>query len=67
VANLCCLVRIFRPVFKRRFELLSVRFWTALKTKAEKEKADARWLESITPVGEQPFSMVVPYKTWVGG
>ncbi|KIJ93146.1 hypothetical protein K443DRAFT_684765 [Laccaria amethystina LaAM-08-1] len=58
--------RIFRPVFKRRFELLSVRFWTALKTKAEKEKADARWLESITPVGEQPFSMVVPYKTWVG-
>jgi len=38
----------------------------AFKTEEEKEKADARWLESITPVGEQPFSMVVPYTTWVG-
>jgi len=30
----------------------------------EKMKMEDQWLDSISPVGAHPFSIIVPYKTW---
>ncbi|KAJ3513896.1 hypothetical protein NLJ89_g2692 [Agrocybe chaxingu] len=58
-------IRVFRPVFYRRVHHAWIRFLMLFKSsRFEKLKLEDAWLDSITPVGENPFTMVVPYKTW---
>ncbi|KIM37735.1 hypothetical protein M413DRAFT_448252 [Hebeloma cylindrosporum] len=56
--------RVFRPAFARRFQHKWVKITSLFKSPAEKVRVEARWLESIAPIGQHPFKMVVPYNTW---
>jgi len=56
--------RVFRPAFARRFQHNWVHLTSLFKSPVEKIRREARWLESITPIGRDPLKMVVPYKTW---
>ena len=55
---------MFRPAFAKRFQYNWVRLTSLFKPREEKIRAEARWLESIAPIGKHPLRMVVPYKTW---
>ncbi|KAG6842020.1 hypothetical protein C0991_003546 [Blastosporella zonata] len=55
--------RVFRPVFRIRFQHSLLRLQSIFKSKAEKIKAEDEWLDSISPLGADPFNHVVRYNT----
>ncbi|KAF4623032.1 hypothetical protein D9613_002370 [Agrocybe pediades] len=57
--------RIFRPVFRIRLEHLWIRIQMFFMSPLKAVKLEDRWLDSITPVGANPFSVVIPYRTQV--
>ncbi|KAG6907549.1 hypothetical protein DXG01_008535 [Tephrocybe rancida] len=59
-------IRVFRPVFRIRFQHSLLRLQTIFKSKAGKIKAEDEWLDSISPVGGDPMNYVVRYNTWAG-
>jgi hypothetical protein len=36
------------------------------KTRAEKIRAEDRWIDSISPIGADPFNLAVSYTSWAG-
>ncbi|TFK37231.1 hypothetical protein BDQ12DRAFT_667169 [Crucibulum laeve] len=56
--------RVFRPVFAIRIRYRLLRWSIMFKPKKVQDVAEDRWLDSITPIGANPFTMVVPYRSW---
>ncbi|KAF8957170.1 hypothetical protein BDZ97DRAFT_1847636 [Flammula alnicola] len=56
--------RVFRTFFLRRFQYRWVMLRGLFKSREQKLLLEDRWLDSITPVGANPFTMVVPFTSW---
>jgi hypothetical protein len=59
-------VRVFRPVFVIHLTNLFHELRNLGQSRAFKEEEGMKWLDSISPVGANPFDCVVTYKTWAG-
>jgi hypothetical protein len=57
------LVRIFRPAISIRFEYYVFRLRNLFASRSVLAKKKEGWLESITPIGANPFEHVIVYKT----
>lgn len=57
-------LRVFRPVFAIRLRYWWAMLRTMLMSRQEREKEEDRWLDSLCPLGQNPFEMVVPYTSW---
>jgi hypothetical protein len=57
-------VRIFQPVFNMRFSHFLFRLKTFGQPAAVKEEEEMKWLDALSPIGENPLNKVTVYKTW---
>ncbi|KAF8648197.1 hypothetical protein AX16_006336 [Volvariella volvacea WC 439] len=57
--------RVFRPVFQIRISYRLLRLRIFLKSKKEQELEEDKWLESISPIGENPLAMSTTFYTRV--
>ncbi|KAF8890839.1 hypothetical protein CPB84DRAFT_1963827 [Gymnopilus junonius] len=56
--------RIFRPAIRLQSYRRWLYFLGLFRSKAASMKMEDDWMDSITPVGANPFTMFVPYRTW---
>lgn len=54
------------PVIRVRLSAGLLRVRTLLKSPAEKRKARQLWLDSISPIGVNPFDVKITYSEWAG-
>ena len=63
----CCrAVRVFSPLFHLRFRFLLFRLSLLLHSRQERKKAQDKWLENLSPIGESPFEKTITYHAWAG-
>lgn len=51
-------------MFKVWFEEFLLRVRILFKSRKEKQRITAEWLESKMPIGTNPFEVAIPYRTW---
>ncbi|PPQ82856.1 hypothetical protein CVT24_008288 [Panaeolus cyanescens] len=56
--------RVFRPVFALRIQRRWMRICASFKSPANRVRIHDQWMESISPIGENPLQMMVPFKSW---
>ena len=59
-------VRVFSPLFHLRFRFLLFRLSLLLHSRQERKKAQDKWLENLSPIGESPFEKTITYHAWAG-
>ncbi|KAI0049056.1 hypothetical protein FA95DRAFT_1588454 [Auriscalpium vulgare] len=57
-------IRVFWPAVQLRYRYLLFRLSLILKSRKAQEEAKAKWLESLSPIGQNPFDKLVVYKAW---
>ncbi|KDQ23283.1 hypothetical protein PLEOSDRAFT_1048928 [Pleurotus ostreatus PC15] len=57
-------VRVFQPVTNLRIKYRLFRLTLLFKSKKLKDKADAEWWDSVSPIGRNPFQDTVTYTSW---
>ncbi|KAF9481058.1 hypothetical protein BDN70DRAFT_876793 [Pholiota conissans] len=56
--------RIFRPAILMRARHHLVMLSAMFKSPKQRDIVEDRWLDSISPIGSNPFTKVVSFKTW---
>ncbi|KAF9816981.1 hypothetical protein IEO21_03746 [Rhodonia placenta] len=56
--------RIFQPIFALRLRLQLYRLSVLWKPKYVRDRAKARWLCALSPVGENPLNFTVAWRGW---
>jgi hypothetical protein len=56
--------RIFRPVIWIRLQYRLLRMRLMFKPLLVQDEAEAKWFDSLTPIGTNPFDQVVTYNSW---
>ncbi|KAF8805000.1 hypothetical protein BYT27DRAFT_7142973 [Phlegmacium glaucopus] len=56
--------RVFRPVFALRLQHHWVSICSLFRSSSVKLKMSDDWWDSIAPIGDNPFTRVVTYKSW---
>ncbi|THH17018.1 hypothetical protein EW146_g3710 [Bondarzewia mesenterica] len=59
-------VRVFGPLFHLRFRYLVFRLGLLLHPRKDKKAAKQKWLENLSPIGENLFDKAIAYKAWAG-
>jgi len=59
-------VRVFAPVVRIRLRHKMVQWRTIFQPRRAQIIAEDRWLDSISPVGADPFNFTIPYTSWAG-
>ncbi|TFY66282.1 hypothetical protein EVG20_g4805 [Dentipellis fragilis] len=59
-------IRVFAPVIALRVRWYLLRLRMLFRSKKEREDAQRRWLESLSPVGKTPFDSLVSHSGWAG-
>jgi hypothetical protein len=57
-------VRVFRPVFRIRLQHKWMQWRNMFKSRPAQVLAEDKWLDSITPVGADPFNLTIPYRSF---
>jgi len=58
------LVRVLRLAIYRRLAHKLIHFRMLFKSRSEGLILEDRWLDSISPIGSNPFTKVVPFTSW---
>jgi hypothetical protein len=58
------IVRVFRPLFKIRLTDIYFRLRMIGQSATVKEEEAIKYLDSLSPIGENPFEKVTVYKSW---
>ncbi|KAJ7453612.1 hypothetical protein B0H11DRAFT_2070495 [Mycena galericulata] len=56
--------RLFRPLVLLKIRLLTFKAWLLFYPKDQRAEIEQLWLESLYPLGVEPFDRQVVYKTW---
>ncbi|KAF9458260.1 hypothetical protein BDZ94DRAFT_1284916 [Collybia nuda] len=56
--------RVFRPVFKIRIRYKLMQWRNMFRSRIAQVQAEDRWLDSITPIGADPFNLTISYNSW---
>ncbi|TRM69960.1 hypothetical protein BD626DRAFT_392602 [Schizophyllum amplum] len=55
--------RVFRSVILLRIQWRFFLIRNMFKSRKRRDELEAQWLDNLTPIGEDPFAMCVPYDT----
>ncbi|KAH9927893.1 hypothetical protein B0H21DRAFT_838213 [Amylocystis lapponica] len=59
-------LRVFRPVYYLRARYWLFRLSILFRPRSLRPQLTAAWLDSLSPIGADPFDFCVSYKTWAG-